>query len=63
MLIIYTLLYLTSLVFIPIITDTSYNLYLLTTFLQFPLPPPHAFSNHKSDLFFCEFVCLFAFEV
>ena len=60
MLIIYTLLYITALVFIPVITDTSYNLYLLTTFPQFPLPAPHAFGNHKSDLFFYEFLaCLF----
>ena len=47
----------------PVITDTSYNLYLSTTFHQFPLLPPHAFGNHKSDLFFYEFACLFVFEV
>ena len=32
-------------------------LYLLTAFIQSPLPPPLASGNHKSDFFFYEFVC------
>ena len=52
------MLYITSLVLIDLITG---NLYLLTAFIQFPLTP--ASGNHKSDLFFYEFVCLFVFEV
>ena len=35
------------------------NVYLLTTFIQFPLPPPLASDHHKCDLFSYEFVCLF----
>ena len=37
------------------------SLYFLTAFIQFPLPPCPAFGNHKSDLFFYDFVCLFVF--
>ena len=54
-------------------TWLSYNLilYLLTTFIQFRLPPPFSSSNHKSDLFFYTFVvwslflyiCFFAFYI
>ena len=54
------MLYITSLVLTCLITG---SLHLLTTFLQFPLPrhpiPTPASGNHKSDLFFFEFVCLF----
>ena len=46
------MLYTTSLVLTYLVTG---SLYLLTTFLLFPLPPPPASDNHKSDLFFYEF--------
>ena len=46
------MLYITSLVLIYLITE---SLYLLTTFLQFPLPSFPAIGNHKSDLFFYKF--------
>lgn len=46
------MLYTIALVLIYLITG---NLYLLTTFLQFPLSTS---GNHKSDLFFYEFVLL-----
>ena len=32
------------------------RLYLLTTFIQFPLPPTSSPGNHRSNLFFCEFI-------
>ena len=47
------IMYITSLVLIYLITG---SLDLLTAFIQFLLPPPSASSNHKSDLFFYEFV-------
>ena len=33
------------------------SLYFLTIFFQFLLPLPSMFGDHKSDLFFFEFVC------
>ena len=44
-----------SLVLIYLITE---SFYLLTTFIQFPLPSCLASQNRKSDLFFYEFVFL-----
>ena len=49
-------LYITALVLVYLITG---SIYLLTTFFQFPLPPRTASSNHKTNLFFCEFVGFF----
>ena len=46
------MLYIASLVLIYLITG---SLYLLTTFMSFPLPLPPTSGNHKSDLFFYEF--------
>ena len=46
------ILYIISLVFIHLITE---SLYLLTTFFQFPLPQLLASGTTKSDLFFYEF--------
>ena len=54
------MLYITFLVLTYFITG---SLYLWTTFIQFPIPPPPTSVNHKSDLLFYEFVCLFVFEV
>ena len=31
----------------------------LITFFRFPFPPPCTSGDHKADLFFYEFVCLF----
>lgn len=44
-----TMLYIISLV---LIYHTTWNLYILTTFLQFPVPLTSTSSNHKSDLFY-----------
>ena len=49
----FIMLYITSLVLIYLITG---GLYLLTAFIQLPLPLPPASGDHKSDLFFYEFV-------
>ena len=57
-LIIFIMLYITSLIFIYLIPR---SLYLLTAFIRFHLPPPPAFGSQKSDLSF--YVCLFVFEV
>ena len=54
MLIIFITLYITSLVLIYL---TIGRFYLLITFNQFPLLPPPASGNYKSDLFSYEFVC------
>ena len=54
---IFIMLCITALVLIYLITG---SLYLLTTFIQFPLPPPPASGNHKPDLFFYEFVCFWS---
>ena len=53
-LIIFITLCITSLVLIYLIIG---SLYLLIAFVQFPLSPPPGSGNHKSDLFFYEFVC------
>ena len=55
-LIIYIVSYITSLVLIYL--ETRY-LYLLTVFMQFPLPLTPASDKHKLDIFFYEFVQLF----
>ena len=36
--------------------DTTGSWYFLTAFIQFPLPPLPAYDNHKSEIFFYEFV-------
>ena len=53
MLIIFIMLYITFLVLTYLKTG---SLYLLTTFIQFPLLPSPASGNHKSDLFFIIFL-------
>ena len=40
-------------------THTGKDKTFFCTFIQFPLFLPPASGNHKYDLFFCEFVCLF----
>ena len=45
--------------YIPNIYLVTGRLYLLTVFLQFLLPLTLASNNHKSNLFFYEFVLLF----
>ena len=51
------MLYTTSLVLIDITYLTAVSLYLLTAFFHFPLAAPFPTSgDHKSDLFFYEFV-------
>ena len=52
-LIIFTMLYITSLVLLYLITGSSC---LLTAFLQFPLPLFPISGIHKSEVFFYEFV-------
>ena len=32
-------------------------LYLWNAFIQFPFPPTPAYGNHKSDVFYYDFVC------
>ena len=51
------MLYITFLVLTYFITG---SLYLWTTFIQFPIPPPPTSVNHKSDLLFYEFVCFWS---
>ena len=46
---IFIMLYITSLILIYLITG---SLYLLTVFIQVPIPPPPASGRHQSDLFF-----------
>lgn len=41
--------------YIPNTVLVTGSLYILTTFLQFPLPTLRASGNHKYDLFFYEF--------
>ena len=59
-LIILIILYITSLLLTYLITA---SLHLLSAFIQFSILLPSASGNHKSDLFFYEFVCSFLFEV
>ena len=58
-LIVFIMLYVTSLVFIYLVTGSLQ--YLLTAFIQFLLSRSPISGSHKSDLFFyvCLFVCLF----
>ena len=41
-------------------TDVTGSLYLLPIFIQFPFPRSSASGNHKSDIFFHEFVCFWS---
>ena len=51
----------TSLVLI-LIYHITVNVFLLTAFIQFPIPLPPASGDHKSDLFLYESVCLLRYS-